>query len=141
MDETTVDVAERWARQARHFTSRVHFNRLCGVDVVEWTNRSVVMRLAHRQDLCNSTDGIHGGVVAALADTCGTAAALAAVGAEGFIATISLNVSYLATATTDLTATGMCIKPGKRIQVTEVRVCDASGSLVAEAIVTTTLPT
>ena len=58
-----------------------------------------------------------------------------------FIATVAMNISYLATAGTDVTATGICIKPGKRIQVSEVRVRDAAGVLVAEAIVTSTLPT
>ena len=132
--------AARWLRQARHFEGRVHFNQLCGVKVTTWTNESVVMQLPHAQQLCNSTTGLHGGVIAALADTCGTAASLAAVGAEGFIATISMNISYLATAETDVTATGVCIKPGKRIQVSEVRIRDALGVLVAEAIVTSTLP-
>ena len=131
----------RWDRQARHFESKVHFNQLCGVKVTTWTDESVVMHLPHAEQLCNSTDGLHGGVIAALADTCGTAASLAAVGAEGFIATISMNISYLATADTDVTATGVCIKPGKRIQVSEVRIHDAAGVLVAEAIVTSTLPT
>ena len=131
---------ERWDRQARHFESRVHFNRWTGLRVERWDDEQVVMRLPHAEMLCNSTDGFHGGVVGALADTCGTAASLAAVGAEGFIATISMNVSYLATATTDLVATGVCIKPGKRIQVAEVRVRDAAGTLIAEAIVTSTLP-
>jgi len=130
----------RWDRQARHFESKVHFNQLCGVKVTTWTNESVVMHLPHAEQLCNSTNGFHGGVIAALADTCGTAAALAAVGAEGFIATVSMNISYLAAADTDVTATGICIKPGKRIQVSEVRVRDATGVLVAEAIVTSTLP-
>lgn len=131
---------ERWDRQARHFESRVHFNRWTGLRVERWDDEQVVMHLPHAEMLCNSTDGFHGGVVGALADTCGTAASLAAVGAEGFISTISMNVSYLATATTDLVATGVCIKPGKRIQVAEVRVRDAAGTLVAEAIVTSTLP-
>jgi uncharacterized protein (TIGR00369 family) len=132
--------AVRWEKQARHFETMVRFNALCGVRVTTWTDRSVVMVLPHAERLCNSTDGFHGGVVAALADTCGTAASLAAIGAEGFIATVSMNISYLAAATTDLTATGVCIKPGRRIQVSEVRVRDASDRLVAEAIVTSMLP-
>ena len=96
--------------------------------------------LPHAEQLCNSTDGFHGGVIAALADTCGTAASLAVIGEEDFVATVSMNISYLASATTDLTATAICIKPGRRIQVAEVRVRDSAGTLVAEAIVTSTLP-
>ncbi len=132
--------AQRWERQARHFESKVHFNNACALRVTQWTDEAVVMELPHAEMLCNSTDGIHGGVIAALCDTCGTAASLAAVGAEGFIATVGMNISYLSTASTDLTATGVCIKPGKRIQVAEVRVVDADGKLVAQALVTSTLP-
>ena len=139
-NEASRDGAVRWEKQARHFETKVRFNALCGVRVTTWTDQSVVMVLPHAERLCNSTDGFHGGVVAALADTCGTAASLAAIGAEGFIATVSMNISYLAAATTDLTATGVCIKPGRRIQVSEVRVRDASDRLVAEAIVTSMLP-
>ena len=131
---------EHWARQARHFETRVHFNQYIGLRVERWDDKEVIMRLPHATNLCNSTDGIHGGVVGALCDTCGTAASLAAVGADGFIATVSMNISYLASATTDLTATAVCIKPGKRIQVSEVRVRDANGILVAEAIVTSMIP-
>jgi len=132
--------AEQWERQARHFESKVRFNALCGVRVTSWTSESVVMHLPHAAQLCNSTNGLHGGVIAALADTCGTAASLAAAGATGFIATVSMNINYLATAESDVVATGICIKAGKRIQVAEVRIRDAAYTLVAEAIVTSTLP-
>ena len=141
MEETDAETdAERWRRQARHFETRVHFNRRCGVKVERWDNEQVVMTLPHDESLCNSTDGLHGGVIGSLADTCGTAAALAAIGATGFIATISMNINYLSTATTDIRATGVCIKPGRRLQVSEVRVTDTKGKLVAEAIVTTMQP-
>lgn len=134
------DRAALWERQARHFESKVHFNRACALRVTQWTNEAVVMELPHAEMLCNSTNGIHGGVIAALCDTCGTAASLAAMGAAGFIATVGMTISYLSTATTDLTATGVCIKPGKRIQVAEVRVVDTHGKLVAQALITSTLP-
>jgi uncharacterized protein (TIGR00369 family) len=129
-----------WEKLSRHFETNVRFNAACGVKVVQWSDESVTMRLPYNESLCNSSDGIHGGAVASLADTCGTAAALAAVGGDGFVATVSMNISYLATATTDLVATGVCIKPGRRIQVTEVRVRDAHDRLVAEAIVTSIVP-
>lgn len=140
MPEPDETQEERWKRQARHWESGVKFNQACGARVRRWDNETVVMELPHADWLCNSTDGFHGGVVAALADTCGTGASLAASGAEGFIATVSMNISYLAPASTDLTATAVCIKPGRRIQVSEVRVRDANERLVAEAIVTNALP-
>jgi uncharacterized protein (TIGR00369 family) len=132
--------AERWAAQARHFESRVHFNRACNVHVDRWDDRAVVMTLPHDEWKCNSTTGLHGGVIAALADTCGTAAALAAIGGTGFIATVSMQINYLSTAESAVTATAVCIKPGQRIQVSEVKISDASGRLVAAATVTTMQP-
>jgi uncharacterized protein (TIGR00369 family) len=129
-----------WERQARHFETRVRFNHLLGIKVLEWTDKMVVMRLPHADSLCNSSDGLHGGVVASLADTCGTAASLAAVGAEGFIATVSMNINYLAPATSDLTAQAVCIKPGRRLQVAEVLVRDSNDKVVAQAVVTTMVP-
>jgi uncharacterized protein (TIGR00369 family) len=131
---------ERWRWQAHHFEQNVHFNRTCGVRVLRWDDAGVEMQLPHAQALCNSTDGFHGGVLASLADTCGTAASLAATGTEGFIATVSMNISYLAVATTDVTASAVCVKPGKRIQVSEVHLRDAAGRLVAQAVVTSTVP-
>jgi uncharacterized protein (TIGR00369 family) len=118
----------------------VHFNRATGVRVDRWDDQAVVMTLPHEEWKCNSTTGLHGGMVAALADTCGTAAALAAIGGSGFIATVSMSINYLAVAESAVTATAVCIKPGKRIQVTEVKVTDESGRLVADATVTSMQP-
>ncbi len=137
---TDPDLAAKWARQSRHFETNVHFNKLISLKVIEWTSERVVMRIAHAERLCNSSAGIHGGVVATLADTCGSAASLVAVNAEGFISTVSMNISYLSAALTDLTATGVCIKPGKRIQVASVDITDAGGKLVAHATVTSMVP-
>ena len=108
--------------------------------VLQWDREGVVMRLPYDEALCNSADGVHGGVVAALADTCGTGASLAAIEHEGFIATVSMNINYLAPASTDLTATAVCVKPGRRILLSRVDVHDTSGRLVAEATITNMIP-
>jgi uncharacterized protein (TIGR00369 family) len=132
--------AARWAAHARHFESRVHFNRTSGIRVERWDDQAVVMHLPHDEWKCNSTTGLHGGVIAALADTCGTAASLAATAGTGFIATVSMQINYLAVAETSVAATGVCIKPGQRIQVSEVKISDESGRLVASATVTSMQP-
>jgi uncharacterized protein (TIGR00369 family) len=131
---------ESWAKSAHHFQQNVHFNRSTGMRVERWDDQAVVMTLPYEEWKCNSTTGIHGGMVAALADTCGTAAALAAIGTVGFIATVSMQINYLAVAESDVTATATCIKPGRRIQVSEVKITDATGRLVAHATVTSMIP-
>ena len=140
MHEPTEEQLALWDRQARHFATKVHFNRSIGVKITQWRPEGVVMELAHAEWLCNSGTGMHGGVISSLADTCGTAASLAACGADGFISTVTMTINYLAAATTDLVATGICVKPGRRIQVSDVKVHDTGGKLIATAVVTSTLP-
>ncbi len=139
-DEKQTTDEERWAVQARHFQTSVHFNRAAGLKVERWDDEAVVMSLPYEEWKCNSTTGLHGGVIAALADTCGTAAALAAIGATGFIATVSMNINYLAVAESTVMATGVCVKPGRRIQVSEVKITDQAGNIVAAASVSTMQP-
>lgn len=130
---------ERWSRQSRWFEERVRFNKSLGLRVRQWDDEQVVFELPYAEWLCNSSDGLHGGVVGALADACGTAAALGATGHEGMIATVSMSINYLGVATTDLVATGVCVKPGRRLQVSNVEVRDMEGRLVAQATVTSTI--
>lgn len=137
--ELTAD-QQRWAKQAHHFETNVHFNRTCKLKVDRWDDQTVIMTLPHEEWKCNSTESFHGGVIASLADTCGSAASLAAIGGTGYIATVSMQINYLNPATTSVTATGVCIKRGKRLQVAEVKVVDANGKLVADATVTTMQP-
>jgi len=51
-----------------------------------------------------------------------------------------MQINYLSVADSTVTATGVCIKPGKRIQVSEVKITDAAGKLVASASVTSMQP-
>lgn len=139
-DDSRPTREQSWAKNAQHFQQNVHFNRSTGMLVERWDDQAVVMTLPYEQWKCNSTTGMHGGMVAALADTCGTAAALAATGTVGFIATVSMQINYLAVAESDVTATATCIKPGRRIQVSEVKLTDVTGRLVASATVTSMIP-
>ena len=144
MSDAAADATEedraRWMRQATHFAERVSFNKACGLKVTRWDPHAVVMELPYAEWLCNSTHGVHGGVISALADTCGTAASLATLGTEGFIATVSMNVNYLSVATTDLIATGTCVKAGRRVQAAEVKIHDRNHKLIASATVTSMIP-
>ena len=123
-DDTT-----RWAAQARHFETNVHFNKAAGLRVERWDDQQVVMVMPHEEWKCNSTTGFHGGVIAALADTCGTAASLAAIGGTGFIATVPMQINYLSVADSTVTSPA-CDQAGQAHPGVRGEDTDAAGKLV-----------
>jgi uncharacterized protein (TIGR00369 family) len=125
-----------WFRD--HVQRGVRFNVLIGVEVTRWDDEAVCFHLAFADDL-SAHDGVfHGGVVAALIDTCGTAAVMAghdyARGSR--FTTVSLNVNFLSVAPEEgVVAEGTCTRRG-RINYTEVKVwSDRSRRLVAQGLV------
>lgn len=91
------------------------------------------MLLRFRRELDNGNGAIHGGVLAALADTA-VACALSTNfdGRMGF-ATSNLNIHYLRGGKTDITASAQIIKKGAKVCVGQVEMHDIDGRLVATA--------
>jgi uncharacterized protein (TIGR00369 family) len=94
------------------------------VDTVE--KGRIVMTVPYDQKLTNATEPptVHGGIAATLADTAGALVQRTVFEdpETGGIATINLNVNYLARATNDLTATAEVVRSGGSIGVSEMRV-------------------
>jgi uncharacterized protein (TIGR00369 family) len=91
------------------------------------------MLLEFRHELDNGAGSIHGGVLAAVADTA-VACALSTNfdGRMGF-ATSNLNIHFLRGAKTDITASAQIIKKGSKVCVGQVEMRDREGRLVATA--------
>lgn len=97
------------------------------------------VRLPYKDDLSRGDELIHGGVIAALIDKAGTAAAWSYedIGRESRGATVGLNVNYLRGAKScDLVAEATIIRRGGSITVADVEVRDPAADLVAKGIVT-----
>ncbi len=96
------------------------------------------VRLPYRGELSRGDDLIHGGVLAALIDKAGTAAAWSfediAEGARG--ATVAMQVNFLKGAVSDLVAQAKVVRRGSSITVIDVEVLDEQGDLVAKGLVT-----
>lgn len=75
---------------------------------------------------------IHGGYIFGLADT---AAGIAAMTDGRTAVTVSSNINYLKSTTTDLTAIAKCTKSGKNMSFFEVKIYDIEKKLVATATV------
>src|ERR1700724_3341525 len=123
--------------------------RLGSSPALAWLNASLeevapdlaVLRLPYREQITNGSGTIHGGVLAALADTA-VAFALSTNfdGKMGF-ATADLTIHYLRRAKGDVLARARILKKGRRVNVGEVSMTDSSGREVARAVTTFLLTT
>lgn len=91
-----------------------------------------------RSENIENPDGIiHGGAIATLADICATAAVRHEPGSPAGVSavvTISLSISYLAPAVTDLYATATVGGSGRKLRHVTVDVATARGQPVARAL-------
>ncbi|MHB8464544.1 MAG: PaaI family thioesterase [Acidimicrobiales bacterium] len=99
----------------------------------------VVLRLPFREDLTNDGTVYHGGVVAAVVDTAGAAAAWSNhdfnKGARA--STVSMSIQYVGAAKrSDLLCHARAVRRGKELTFTEITATDADGKIVAHAIQT-----
>jgi len=82
-------------------------------------------------------DVVHGGVLAALADTAAAIAAYTAIPQGAELATIELKINYLsAVPGGKIRAEGKVLRAGRNFVVAECEVFNAKGSLAAKALLT-----
>lgn len=94
---------------------------------------SMQVRELHKQ----IHDVVHGGVLAALADTAAAIAAYTVVERGTELATIELKINYLsAVPGGKIKAEGKVLRAGRNFVVTECEVLDANGRLAAKALMT-----
>ena len=97
------------------------------------------IRLPFREDLTNDGSVYHGGVIAAVLDTAGAAAAWSNhdfdKGARA--STVSMTVQYLgACKKSDLVCDGRALRRGRELIFCEMTATDADGKLVANGVLT-----
>jgi uncharacterized protein (TIGR00369 family) len=105
-----------------------------GIVVERWDPEGVTLRMPFDPELTNDGAVYHGGAVASLMDTTGAAAVWAGhdfdKGARA--ATISMTINYLgAAAHADLLADAVCVKRGRELSFSEIRVHDPDDRSVA----------
>ena len=105
-----------------------------GVVIERWEPEGVRIRLPFDPELTNDGSVYHGGAVASLMDTAGAGAVWAGhdfdKGARA--ATVSMTVNYTGAAgNVDLVADAVCVKRGRDLAFSEIRVESPDGVLVA----------
>ena len=110
-----------------------------GITIERYEPDDVTIRLPFREDLTNDGTYYHGGVVAAVIDTTGAAAAWSNhdfnKGARA--STVAMSIQYVgACKRSDLLCHARAVKRGKELTFTEITATDDAGKVVAHGIQT-----
>ena len=127
---------ERWRTALRDQMTGTPYIGGLGIVVEEWSPAGARLRLPFDARLTNDGTALHGGAIASLVDTAGAAAVWAGHDFDKGIraATVSLTVNYTGAGRgTDLVADAVCVKRGKDLAFSEIRVTDPDGRGVATA--------
>lgn len=122
---------------ARKRMKKSSFPALLGFHVESLASGRAVLSMEVKKRHKQIQDVVHGGVLAALADTAAAIAAYTVVPHGTEIATIELKINYLsAVPGGKIRAEGKVLRAGRNFVVTECEVFDAKGNLAAKALLT-----
>jgi uncharacterized protein (TIGR00369 family) len=130
----TEEEQDRWRATLREQMTRTPYIGGLGIVIEEWSPDGVRLRLPFAAHLTNDGAAYHGGAVASLVDTAGAAAVWAGHDYDKGMraATVTLTVNYTGAGRGgDLLADAVCVKRGKDLAFSEIRVSDADGRGVA----------
>jgi uncharacterized protein (TIGR00369 family) len=129
----TEEEQAKWRARMRDVMVGTNFIAGLGAEVQTWTDAEVVLRVPFAERLTNDGREYHGGVIAALMDTAGAAAVWAGHDFDKGLkaSTVSMTVNYTGRAKGDLLAIARCVKRGRDLSFSEIRVEDPNGTLVA----------
>jgi len=129
----TDDEQREWRERFRTIMVGTHFIKSLGIVVDAWSPDEVVLRMPFAEHVTNDGKEYHGGAVGALIDTAGAAAVWAGHDFDKGLraSTVSMTVNYTGRGQGDLLAKARCVKRGRDLSFSEIRVEDTAGTLVA----------
>lgn len=138
-DDLSEDEQERRRQAIRELFPTTPYMRWLGIVFDRYEHDDVVVRLPFRPDLTNDGVAYHGGVIAAVIDTAGAAAAWSnhdfTKGARA--STVGMSIQYVGAAKqSDLVCHARAVKRGRELIFTEITATDAEGTVVAHGIQT-----
>jgi uncharacterized protein (TIGR00369 family) len=124
---------QEWRDRFSKIMVRTNFIKSLGVVVDAWSADGVILRIPFAEHLTNDGKEYHGGVIGALVDTAGAAAVWAGHDFDKGMraSTVSLTINYVGRAQGDLLGKAHCVKRGRDLSFSEIRVEDTHGTLVA----------
>lgn len=127
---------ERHYAEIRQRFSRVGAVRMFGMKVAKLRPGRATLTLDTRPRHSHP-QGVHGGVLAALADTALAMAIFTRLPPAAWISTVEMKINYLAPHQRGrLRADARVLRQGKRLAVGEVEIRNSAGKLVAKSLLT-----
>jgi uncharacterized protein (TIGR00369 family) len=121
----------------RRHLKKSHAVAMLGFDLEGVSRGRAILRLDAQQHHKQLNDVVHGGILAALADTAGAIAAYTTVPTGVALATIELKINYLeAVPGGRIRAEARVLRTGRNFVVTECEIFDRNGTLAAKALLT-----
>lgn len=116
---------------------RSNAGRLLGFELESAERGRVLLRMSVRQKHRQIQGVVHGGIIAALADTAGGIACYTVAPAGTLVATIEMKINFLEPVEEGaILAEARVLRHGKTTAVAECDVRDADGGLMAKALMT-----
>jgi uncharacterized protein (TIGR00369 family) len=110
---------------------------LFGFDLEAVSRGRAILRLDARQHHKQLNNVVHGGILAAMADTAGAVAAYTTVPKGVALATVELKINYLeAVPDGRIRADARILRTGRNFVVAECEIFDGKGTLAAKALLT-----
>jgi uncharacterized protein (TIGR00369 family) len=129
--------AKRFAAATRRHLKRSRAISMLGFDLETASLGRAVLRMDARPRHKQLNGVVHGGILAAMADTAGAIAAYTTVAKGTALATIELKINYLeAIPGGRILADARVLRTGRNFVVTECEVFDHKGKLAAKALLT-----
>lgn len=138
-EKLTEDEQQRRRQAIPHVMTSTPYISGLGLVFDRYEPDAVVIRLPFREALTNDGTYYHGGVIAAVIDTAGAAAAWSDHDFEkgARASTVSMTVQYVGAAKrSDLVCAARTVKRAKELIFTEITARDADGRTVAHAVQT-----
>ena len=131
-------------QEARYRTIRAEFAKIepvkqLGMEVTELSpGRAVITLVTH--DSHTHEYGVHGGVLATLADTAAAAALFTEVPMDTRMATVEMKINFLSAHKEGLLrAEGTVLRRGRRLAVAEAEIFNSTGKSIAKSLLTFSL--
>jgi uncharacterized protein (TIGR00369 family) len=130
-------IDETYIEKAFEVVRNTPYLQHLGIELVEMSEGSAVMKMPMKEELRQPYGLLHGGATASLIDTATAFAVVAAIGQADKATTVDLTVHYLRPVINETTiCTAKVVRAGKRLITVSAEVHNEDGKMIATALST-----
>lgn len=121
----------------KHMNTQNPFWSFLGMELLDIRKGWAQVRLPFKKDIVQSLGVVHGGAIFSMADSAGAMAVLGMVNKNEYCMTLEMKINYMKSFESGaIVAEARCVNKGRRIGVSEVKVKNDAGDIIAQALAT-----